>query len=50
MVIGVDEHIWRHTRRCDKYVTDEGFGRQLQVSPPDGLLIGINELQPEPYR
>src|SRR6202008_1695557 len=20
-VIGVDEHVWRHTRRCDKYVT-----------------------------
>ena len=31
-------------------VTDEGFGRQLQVSSPDGLLIKINELQPELYR
>ena len=31
-------------------VTDEGFGRQLQVSSPDGLLIKINELQPDLYR
>ena len=25
-------------------VTDEGFGRQLQITTPDGLLIKINEL------
>ena len=31
-------------------VTDEGFGRQLQVSSPDGLLIKINELHAELYR
>ena len=30
-------------------VTDEGFGRQLQVSTPDGLLIKINELDEELY-
>ena len=29
--------------------TDEGFGRQLQLSAPDGLLIKINELDPELY-
>jgi catechol 2,3-dioxygenase-like lactoylglutathione lyase family enzyme len=29
--------------------TDEGFGRQLQVSSPDGLLVKINELDPELY-
>jgi catechol 2,3-dioxygenase-like lactoylglutathione lyase family enzyme len=29
--------------------TDEGFGRQLQVSSPDGLLVKINELEPELY-
>ncbi len=29
---------------------DEGFGRQLQVSSPDGLLIKINELEPDLYR
>ena len=28
-------------------VTDEGFGRQLQVSTPDGLLIKINQLEPD---
>ena len=28
---------------------DEGFGRQLQVSSPDGLLIKVNELEPELY-
>jgi len=29
--------------------SDEGFGRQLQVASPDGLLIKINELDPELY-
>jgi catechol 2,3-dioxygenase-like lactoylglutathione lyase family enzyme len=29
--------------------TDEGFGRQLQVSSPEGLLVKINELEPELY-
>jgi hypothetical protein len=28
---------------------DEGFGRQLQVTAPGGLLIKINELDPELY-
>lgn len=31
-------------------VTDEGFGRQLQVSSPDGLLIKINQLEPDLYQ
>ena len=30
--------------------SDEGFGRQLQLRTPDGLLIKINELEPELYR
>lgn len=30
-------------------VTDEGFGRQLQVRSPDGLLIKINQLESELY-
>lgn len=29
--------------------TDEGFGRQLQLSSPDGLLVKIDELDPELY-
>lgn len=29
--------------------TDEGFGRQLQVSAPDGLLIKINQLEQDLY-
>ena len=29
--------------------TDEGFGRQLQVTSPDGLLVKVNELEPELY-
>lgn len=29
--------------------TDEGFGRQLQLSTPDGLLLKIDELDPELY-
>jgi catechol 2,3-dioxygenase-like lactoylglutathione lyase family enzyme len=29
--------------------SDEGFGRQLQVASPDGLLVKINELDPELY-
>jgi len=28
---------------------DEGFGRQLQLASPDGLLVKIDELQPELY-
>ena len=31
-------------------VTDEGFGRQLQVRAPDGLLVKINQLEPDLYR
>ena len=27
--------------------TDEGFGRQLQLTAPDGLLVKIDELEPE---
>ena len=30
-------------------VTDQGFGRQLQVAAPDGLLVKINELDEELY-
>lgn len=29
--------------------SDEGFGRQLQVHTPDGLLVKINQLEPELY-
>ena len=29
--------------------TDEGFGRQLQLRSPDGLLIKINQLESELY-
>jgi hypothetical protein len=29
--------------------SDEGFGRQLQVASPDGLLVKINEMDPELY-
>lgn len=29
--------------------SDEGFGRQLQVQTPDGLLVKINQLDPELY-
>jgi hypothetical protein len=29
--------------------SDEGFGRQLQLASPDGLLIKIDELDPELY-
>jgi catechol 2,3-dioxygenase-like lactoylglutathione lyase family enzyme len=28
---------------------DTGFGRQLQVRSPGGLLLKVNELQPERY-
>lgn len=29
--------------------SDEGFGRQLQLASPDGLLVKIDEMQPELY-
>lgn len=29
--------------------SDEGFGRQLQVAGPDGLLVKIDELEPDLY-
>lgn len=33
----------------DTPTTDEGFGRQLIVRSPDGLLVKINELDQESY-
>jgi hypothetical protein len=32
-----------------RITTDLAFGRQLQVKSPDGLLIKINQVDPEPY-
>lgn len=29
--------------------SDQGFGEQLQVATPDGLLVKINRLEPERY-
>ncbi len=29
--------------------SDEGFGEQLQIASPDGLLVKINRLEPELY-
>jgi predicted enzyme related to lactoylglutathione lyase len=29
--------------------SDEAFGRQLQVTSPDGLLLKVNELDPDSY-
>ena len=29
--------------------SDEGFGRQLQLRGPDGLLVKVNELEPDLY-
>lgn len=42
-VVGVDEHVWRHTRRGDKYVTvvidltpvTQGTGSSRLVAPRD---------------
>lgn len=31
-------------------VGDEGFGYQLQVADPDGMLVKINQLDPDLYR
>lgn len=28
-------------------ITDEGFGRQLKLRSPDGLLVKVNEIRPE---
>lgn len=30
-------------------ISDEGFGRQLQLASPDGLLLKIDELDPQLY-
>ena len=47
------EHLEEQLRETDVAVahitTDVTFGRQLQVKSPDGLLIKINEVEPEPY-
>ncbi len=29
---------------------DEGFGYQLQLEGPDGMLVKINQIDPELYR
>lgn len=46
-------HIESHLRDANidivQPVTDEAFGRQLQVRSPDGLLIKINQLDPTLY-
>lgn len=45
------EHVERAARDAGIEVvmptSDEGFGRQLQLRTPDGLLVKINELDPE---
>ena len=35
--------------RIAQPATDEGFGKQLQDSSPDGLLVKINQLEPDLY-
>lgn len=31
-------------------IGDEGFGYQLQIADPDGMLVKINQLDPALYR
>jgi hypothetical protein len=45
----VERDLAAHEVDIAQPVTDEGFGRQLQVRSPDGLLIKINQLEPELY-
>lgn len=47
------DELENHLRETDvavaRVTTDLAFGRQLQVKSPDGLLIKINQVDPEPY-
>lgn len=42
-------HLERAGVEIVRPTSDEGFGRQLQIRAPHGLLIKINELEPELY-
>ncbi|HYY12753.1 MAG TPA: VOC family protein [Kineosporiaceae bacterium] len=46
---GLEEQLREAGVTVAQPVTDEGFGRQLQVRAPDGLLVKVNELEPDPY-
>ena len=45
----VEERLRERGVTIARPTTDEGFGRQLQVTAPDGLLVKLNELEPELY-
>ncbi len=43
-VIGVDEHVWRHTRRGDNYLTVVNL--RFTVIGPPSIVAGRNQLCP----
>ncbi|MDT8914985.1 VOC family protein [Amycolatopsis sp. PS_44_ISF1] len=45
----VEDHLRAAGLTPTQPVTDTGFGRQLQLTTPDGLLIKIDELQPDRF-
>ncbi len=45
----VEERLRERGVRVVSPASDEGFGAQLQVASPDGLLVKINRLEPELY-
>jgi len=48
------EELEKKLREADVIIirpaSDEGFGYQLQVEGPDGMLVKINQIDPELYR
>ena len=46
---GVERRLRERGVRVVSPASDEGFGAQLQVASPDGLMVKINRLEPELY-
>ena len=46
---GLEERVAAAGVEVVRPTTDEGFGRQLQLRGPDGLLVKVNELDPSLY-
>lgn len=46
---GIEDRLRAAGVAITRPTSDEGFGRQLQISTPDGLLVKIDEMEPDLY-
>ncbi len=45
----LEERLRTRGVRVVRPASDEGFGAQLQIASPDGLLVKVNRLEPDLY-